>query len=157
MSKIHLTTFIAAPVERVFDLCRSINLHKISTMHTHERAIAGTTSGLIELDETVTWQAKHLYKIRRFTSKITAMQRPDHFIDKMINGDFIRFEHEHHFKGINNGTIMIDLVEFESPYGIIGKLFNKFYLKNYIESLLIHRNNVIKEYAETTKWKAILI
>ena len=41
---IHLTTLITAPIERVFDLSRSINLHKISTAHTGEKAIAGVTS-----------------------------------------------------------------------------------------------------------------
>ncbi len=156
MAKIHLTTFIAAPVERVFDLCRSINLHKISTTDTHERAVAGTTTGLINEGETVTWQAKHLYKTRRFTSKITLMQRPDVFIDKMISGDFKNFEHEHYFKSIENGTIMIDVLTFDSPYGLIGNLVDNFYLKKYLETLLLKRNTIIKDYAESTKWKAIL-
>ena len=157
MSIIHLTTFIAAPVERVFDLSRSINLHRISTVHTNERAIGGTMNGLINLNETVTWEAKHLYKTRRFTSKIIEMERPVNFIDEMVKGDFKHFRHEHHFKAIENGTIMIDLIEFESPYGIIGKWVNSFYLKNYLEQLVIRRNKVIKEYGESTKWKAILV
>ena len=74
----------------------------------------------------------------------------------MIKGDFKSFKHEHHFKPVENGTIMIDMVDFESPYGIIGKWFNKFYLTKYLEKLLVKRNAVIKEYAETEKWKAIL-
>ena len=40
MSVIHLTTFIAAPVERVFDLSRSINLHHISMSSSNEKAIS---------------------------------------------------------------------------------------------------------------------
>jgi ligand-binding SRPBCC domain-containing protein len=156
MSSIHLTTFITAPVERVFDLSRSINLHQISTMQTNEKAIAGTINGLININETVTWQAKHLFKTRLHTSRITAMQKPDLFTDEMIKGDFKSFRHEHHFKQVENGTIMIDLLTFESPYGIIGKLVNKFYLKNYLQQLIEKRNIVIKEYAETGKWKAIL-
>lgn len=156
MFKIHLTTVINAPVDRVFDLCRSIGLHKISTSNTNEDAIAGVTTGLINLNETVTWQAKHLFKKRRFTSKITAMKKPVHFTDEMIQGDFKSFKHEHHFKVIDNGILMIDLVEFESPYGILGNLVNKFYLKKYLQRLMETRNAVIKEYAETQKWKAIL-
>lgn len=157
MSSIHLTTFITAPVERVFDLSRNISLHKISTAHTHERVIAGVLNGLISEGETVTWQAKHLYKEKIFTSKITAMKRPNNFTDEMIKGDFKKFLHQHYFKSIDNGTIMIDMVDFESPYGIIGKLLNNYYLKNYIEQLLLKRNGFIKEYAEGNKWKAILI
>ncbi len=157
MTSIHLTTFIIAPVERVFDLSRSVNLHKISTAHTGETAIAGVLTGLINENETVTWQAKHVGKQRRFTSKIIEMLRPNSFLDEMIKGDFKSFRHQHHFKKTNNGTIMIDLLEFETPYGVLGKLINRFFLKNYIEKLLVKRNQIIKEYAETNKWKAILI
>lgn len=156
MSIIHLTTFIAAPIEMVFDLSRSISLHKISAINTNEKAIAGITSGLINENETVTWQARHLYKTRQFTSKITTMKKPDHFTDEMISGDFKNFRHDHHFKTTTNGTIMIDLVNFESPFNFIGKIFNYLYLKNYLEKFLIHRNSIIKDYAESEKWKAIL-
>ena len=156
MTKIHLTTVINAPVERVFDLSRSINLHKISTAHTNEQAIAGVTSGLINENETVTWQGKHLFKVRKFTSKITSMKKPLLFIDEMTQGDFKSYKHEHHFKSVSNGTVMIDLVEFETPYGSLGQFVNKVYLKKYMQRLLEHRNKIIKEYAETQKWKVIL-
>ena len=157
MSKIHITTFIVAPVERVFNLSRSITLHKISTAHTKEKAIAGITSGLINKDETVTWQAKHFFKTRQHTSKITAMQSPCSFTDEMTKGDFKSFKHQHHFKQIENGTIMIDIVDFESPYGSLGKFVNTIYLKKYIEKFLVKRNDIIKHYAETEKWKVILL
>lgn len=156
MPKIHLTTFIAAPIERVFNLSRSINLHTISTAHTNERAIAGVTTGLINLNETVTWQARHLFKTRQHSSKISAMENPVFFTDEMIQGDFKNFKHDHHFKSIENGTIMIDIIEYEIPYGTLGKFFNFIFLKKYLEKFLIKRNNTIKEYAETQKWKAIL-
>lgn len=156
MPKIHLTSFIEAPIERVFNLSRSINLHQISTAFTNEKAINGTMNGLINKNETVTWQAKHLFKTRQFTSKITEMEAPEFFTDEMIKGDFISFHHEHHFKAIENGTIMIDLVNFETPYGAIGKIANSLFLKSYLENFLIKRNAVIKDYAETQKWKAIL-
>ena len=156
MAKIHLTSFIAAPIERVFDLSRSINLHQISTASTHEKAIDGVMTGLINKNETVTWQAKHLFKTRQFTSKITEMKSPEFFIDEMVKGDFKSFHHEHHFKAATNGTIMIDLINFETPYGNFGKIVNSIFLKSYLEKFLIKRNQVIKEYAETQKWKAIL-
>lgn len=157
MPKIHVTSFINAPIERVFDLSRSINLHQISTQQTNEKAIAGTINGLINKNETVTWEAKHFFKKRRFTSKITAMERPFSFTDEMIKGDFKSFYHEHHFKTVDNGTIMIDLLDFESPYGVFGKTVNRLFLRSYLEKFLLKRNAIIKEYAESQKWKAILI
>jgi len=54
MIRIDLVTRIAAPVERCFDLARSIDLHMASTDRTGEQAIAGITSGLIGLEQEVT-------------------------------------------------------------------------------------------------------
>ena len=156
MPTIHLTTFIAAPAERVFDLARSIDLHRKSMAHTREEAIAGTTSGLIKLDETVTWKAKHLGKIRVLKSRITEMTPPLSFSDEMVDGDFKSIRHEHHIKRIDNGSLLIDLFHFESPYGALGRLFNHFYLTSYMRKLLETRNSFIKEYAESEKWKFIL-
>jgi len=156
MPTIHLTTFVAAPPERVFDLARSIDLHRKSMAHTGEEAIAGTTTGLIGLDETVTWKAKHLMKTRVLKSKITAMDPPLSFTDEMVAGDFKSIKHEHHFKRIENGTLLIDLFHFETPYGGLGKLVNELYLTRYMKKLLEMRNQVIKEYAESEKWKFIL-
>ncbi|HEY4061806.1 MAG TPA: SRPBCC family protein [Puia sp.] len=156
MPTIHLTTFVAAPADRVFDLCRSIDLHRKSMAHTGEEAISGTTNGLIGLEETVTWKAKHLLKTRILKSKIVAMNKPLSFTDEMVNGDFKSLRHEHHFKKIDNGTLLIDLFHFESPYGGLGRLANQLFLTRYMRKLLEQRNGVIKDYAETDKWKFIL-
>jgi ligand-binding SRPBCC domain-containing protein len=156
MPTIHLTTFISAPIERVFDLARSIDLHKKSMSHTKEEAVAGVRTGLINLNETVTWKAKHLGKTRIFKSKITEAEKPAKFTDEMQEGDFKKLKHEHHFKKVDNGTLMIDLIEFESPYSSFGRLFNKLYLTTYLRKLIEQRNRLIKEYAETEKWKQLL-
>lgn len=156
MPTLHLTSFIAAPQDRVFDLNRSISLHKISMEHVGEQAVAGITSGLINKDDTVTWKGKHLFKTRFFTSKIIEMKPFETFTDKMIKGDFKSFEHQHFFKSADNGTIVIDIITYETPYGWIGEMVNKFHLNAYLEKLIHHRNKVIKQYAETDKWRALL-
>ena len=156
MPSIHLTTFIAAPVERVFDLARSIDLHKHSMSNHKEEAVAGTRFGLIENNETVTWKARHLFKTRFLRTKITSMQRPSSFTDEQEEGDFRSMKHIHHFKPCENGTIMIDQFDFETPYGTVGKGFNRLYLVRYMRRLLESRNGMIKQFAETDQWKRIL-
>ncbi len=156
MPTIHLTTFVAAPVERVFDLSRSIDLHKQSMTKHKEEAVAGVRFGLIEKDETVTWKARHLMKDRILKTRITEMKKPETFTDEQAEGDFKYFKHEHHFKPCDNGTIMIDIINFESPYGAIGKGFNKVFLTKYMKRLIESRNTVIKKFAEGADWKKIL-
>lgn len=156
MPLIHLTTFIAAPIERVFDLSRSINLHKQSMAKFSEQVIAGKHSGLAELNDMITWKAKHLFKERILKVKITEVKRPHFFSDEALEGDFKKMKHEHYFKPIENGTIMIDQFYFESPYGILGKWFNGIYLEKYMEKLLTERNRTIRQIAESNNWKQYL-
>jgi ligand-binding SRPBCC domain-containing protein len=149
MPKIELFTEIHAPIEKVFDLSRSIDLHIESTKQTGEHAIAGRTSGLIELGETVTWRAKHFGIWQSLTSKITDYNYPTFFADEMMNGAFKSFRHEHHFLVVDNGTLMRDVFAFESPFGILGRLFNWLILTKYMTKLLLERNRVIKLVAES--------
>ncbi len=156
MPVIHLTTFIEAPVERVFDLSRNIQLHKESMKHHQEEAVAGTRYGLIGQNESVTWKARHFFRTRILRVQISDMQKPFRYVNEQAQGAFKRMKHEHHFKPCENGTIKIDLFHFESPYGTVGKLFSSFYLRKYLRKVLQHRNHVIKEYAESNKWKMLL-
>lgn len=156
MPTINLTTIIKAPIERCFDLSLSIDLHKISTTRTNEEAIAGRTSGFIQLNETVTWRAKHLGIVQTLTTKITALTKPYHFRDEQIKGTFKKLEHDHYFEQKNNETIMRDVFYYESPGWFIGKAFNIYFLTKYLTAFLIERNNTIKEFAETERWKEII-
>lgn len=148
MAEIYLETLINAESQKVFDLSRNIDFHQESTSKTNERAIAGKTSGLIELGETVTWRARHLGFYKTLTTKIIEMESPKIFTDIMIKGAFKSMRHQHIFREEKGKTLMIDVFEFESPFGILGKIVNHFFLKNYLRNFLIERNRMIKEIAE---------
>jgi ligand-binding SRPBCC domain-containing protein len=156
MPLIELTTIIHAPIERCFNLSRSIDLHKLSTEGTGEEAIAGVTSGLIGMGQQVTWRAKHFGIRQTLTSEITAFEHPYHFRDEMIEGAFRMIVHDHFFEVAGAKTIMRDVFRFESPGGILGTLFNNLVLGRYLRNLMTRRNQVIKEVAETDRWKIIL-
>lgn len=156
MPIIQLETKIKSTIEICFDLSRSIDLHKISTEKTKERAIDGITSGLINLGEFVTWEATHFGVKQKLTSRITQYNRPFHFRDEQEKGAFKYIIHDHYFESKDNIVIMKDTFEFDSPFYIIGKIVNKLILTRYLTKFLTERNNIIKEYAESSKWKLIL-
>jgi ligand-binding SRPBCC domain-containing protein len=156
MPLIHLTTFIAAPMERVFDLSLSIDLHKDSMAAFGETPVSGTRSGLIKKDEFVVWQARHLMKQRFLKVKVTELQRPVFFIDEQVEGDFKRMKHEHYFKQAENGIFMIDQFHYEVKFGNFGKWFTRIYFNRYLERLLEQRNEMIKKVAESDQWKKYL-
>lgn len=156
MARICIAVEINAALPIVFDLCRSIDMHMISTKGSNEKAIAGTITGLIQKNETVTWQAKHLFKTRTFKSVISAMQPYHYFKDEMLAGDFKTFKHEHFFVEKKGKVFMKDVLILEAPYGIIGKMVMALFLKKYITKFLLRRNYIIKQYAESGEWKKIL-
>lgn len=156
MPTIHLETIICADIKICFDLSRSIDLHKISTAKTNEKAIAGKTTGLVNINDYVTWEAVHFGIKQQLTSKITQFNSPIHFRDEQLKGAFNYFVHDHYFKTQDEKVIMTDNFKFSSPYGFIGNLFDKIVLTNYMKSFLLERNKVIKEFAETDKWKSII-
>ena len=148
MTKIQITTNINASIETVFNLSRNIDIHLLSTQQTNEKAIAGRTSGLIEVNETVTWRGKHFGIYQNHKSIIPEMVFPTYFVDEMLEGSFKSFRHEHSFKVENGKTIMRDEIFYETPFGIFGKLFDTLILQRYMTSFIKKRNQIIKDLAE---------
>jgi ligand-binding SRPBCC domain-containing protein len=65
-------------------------------------------------------------------------------------------KHDHFFSPVDNTVIMTDNFYFASPGGILKNMFNKIVLIQYLKKLLTQRNEIIKDFAETGKWKQLL-
>jgi ligand-binding SRPBCC domain-containing protein len=148
MPVIRLKTKIRAPIERCFDVARSIDVHAAGASKNRERAIAGVTSGLIGPGETVTWEAVHFGIKQRLTSRITRFERPQLFIDEMVRGAFHSFRHVHEFKSITGGTLMVDEFSYVSPLGPLGRIADRLFLERYMRGLLLERAAYLKHVAE---------
>jgi ligand-binding SRPBCC domain-containing protein len=153
MIQIQVTTAIAAPIGRCFDLSRSIDLHMASTNWAGERAIAGITAGLIGPGQEVTWSGRHFGIRVTHTSRISAFEFPTHFQDCMVRGMFRRFCHDHYFETRDGKTLMKDVMEFEAPFGLVGRLVESLLLERHMRRLLQRRNRCIQQTAESEDWK----
>jgi ligand-binding SRPBCC domain-containing protein len=148
--RIELVLDIDAPIDRCFDLARSVDVHLQSTASTEERAVAGVTTGLMGLGDTVTWEARHLGVRQRLTTRITAYDRPSHFRDSQVRGAFARFDHDHYFESMPNGrTRMRDVFDYTAPLGLLGVLADRLFLTNYMRRFLLRRSQVIAHLAES--------
>lgn len=148
MTTIHLTTKIKAPIQIVFDVSRNIDIHQQSASKSYEVAIAGVTSGLINYNETVTWRGKHFGFYLSHKSRITAMTFYHYFVDEMEEGKFKTFKHQHFFEEINELTTMTDVLQYETPFGVFGKLFDFLFLKKHLTQFLLERNKILKAVTE---------
>jgi len=148
MTTINLTTKINATKQIVFDASRSIDIHQKSASKTNELAVAGITFGLINHNETVTWRGKHFGFYLTHKSRITAMVFYNYFVDEMEEGKFKTFKHQHFFEETNGVTTMTDKLQYETPFGGIGKLFDFLFLKKHLTFFLLERNKVLKAVSE---------
>lgn len=150
MVKVITEIEINAAIDVCFDLARNIDVHTQTVWrHTKERAVAGTTTGMINEGETVTFQATHFLIRQKLQSKITAYHRPFLFVDEMMYGAFKRLRHEHDFIDLGNRTLMRDTLVFEAPLGILGWLAERLVLQHYMKRFLMHRNENLKRLAES--------
>ena len=148
MSVLRLITKVAAPACVCFDLSRSIDLHVESMAASQERAVGGITSGLIGAGERVTWEARHLGRRWRVTSRITEFDPPRRFVDEMEDaGPFAFFRHEHLFEPVGDGTRMTDVVEFRTRCGPVASLAD-LAAGAYLRRLMAMRNATIRSRAE---------
>ena len=148
MPVIVLRTRVAAPPSRCFDLARDVELHQRSTAASRERAVAGVTSGLLGLGDEVTWEATHFGIRQRLTSRISEFDPPNRFVDEMIQGAFARFRHDHQFLAAD-GTEMVDIFDYTSPLGPLGRFADGLFLRRYMTTLLRERNAYLKRAAES--------
>jgi ligand-binding SRPBCC domain-containing protein len=143
-----LSTRVAAPPSRCFDLARDVDLHQRSTAASRERAVDGVTSGLLGPGDEVTWEATHFGVRQRLTSRITEFDPPSRFVDEMVRGAFRRFRHEHQFLAAEGGTEMVDIFDYMSPLGPLGSVADHLFLRRYMTRLLRERNAYLKHVAE---------
>ena len=150
---------IHAPIERCFDLARSVEVHLAGNVHFGEAAVAtaGVTSGLIGLGQRVTWRAKHFGAWHNLTSEVTVMDRPVFFQDAMLRGPFKSMKHDHFFRQMSRDAVeMRDVFCFEAPILALGRIAEIAFLGRYMRKLMRERNNVLREIAESAEWQKYL-
>jgi ligand-binding SRPBCC domain-containing protein len=151
VATIRIETKISAARDVVFDLSRDIDFHQRSLSETGESAVAGRTSGLIGLGESVTWRAKQLGLWWSMTSRITEFERPARFVDEQVRGPFTSFRHEHLFELDDGGTLMVDNWHHVAPLGPLGRLADELFLERLMRNLLLRRNAALTREAEAAQ------
>ena len=152
-------TLIDAPIDRVFDLSRSIEVHLLANVHENDQALAvgGLTKGLVGLGEQVTWRAKHFGLWHDLTSKATVVKPPTYFQITMVEGIFRSMQADHLFRSLPSGvTELRDIFVIAAPLPILGPIAEALFLRRYMMALNRERNTVIKQLAESDEWQRYL-
>ena len=150
MRTIRLTTWIQAPVERCFRLSLSIEL----LVTAGEKVSSGVRAGLLCPNDMVTRSGRCFGLKFQHTDLIDAVRPYAFFSEVMVEGTFSRFEHEHHFAALNDGTRVRDDLRF-SCRGPAGELVEVL-LQRRLSELVKMRNRAIRKAAESAEWQRYL-
>lgn len=147
MVVIALTTVLPTTPERAFDLSIDVDAHTGSMAGSGERAVGGVRSGALALGDTVTFAARHFGLPWRMTSRISAYDRPDRFVDEQVEGPFRSWRHEHTFSwdDARGVTVSRDVIHFTAPLGMLGRLVTKAVLERYLTRLIAERNAYLRQ------------
>lgn len=156
MVRIKLNTWVNAPVERCFKLATSVEFHVASALPLKETAVSGVTNGLLREGDTVKWSARHFRVNVTHTSRVEAWRPFSHFHEVMIAGIFARYEHEHFFAAMDDGTRVRDELKFTARFGPLGRVLEAMVLRRYVTSLLKRRHAALKRAAESNEWRVYL-
>jgi ligand-binding SRPBCC domain-containing protein len=151
---IEVVTRVLAPIERCFDLARSIDFHVRTAEQTQEQVVAGRSVGLLELNESVTFRGKHFGIWQSLSARVTQLERPTLFRDEMLQGAFASMTHDHLFETDGDQTVMRDRFTFRAPLGVLGVCAEHLFLTRYMRDFLQRRGQILKEAAESDGWQA---
>ena len=149
MGKIVVETVIAAPVERVFDLARDVDVHTETASFSGEQLVTpGRLQGLLELGDLVAFEGRHFGIRQTFVAKIIEMSPPRRFVDEMVKGAFSWLRHDHEFHIHAEGTLMRDVVEWRAPLGLLGRIADALFLQRHMRWFVTTKQQNLKNVAE---------
>ncbi len=130
------------------------NLDKITPPFLYFRPREKRAAGCLAMREGLEINYKmrlHFFPVS-WASRISVWQPPYRFVDEQIRGPFAFWRHTHNFTPVGRGSTLVeDRVDYEIPFGLIGKLANFLFVKRYLERIFSYRNKRIHEILLKTK------
>jgi ligand-binding SRPBCC domain-containing protein len=81
----------------------------------------------------------------RWRTRIEQFDPPRGFVDVQLHGPYRRWIHRHEFESVASGTQMRDCVDYELPYGLLGRWAHGFFVRRSLRAIFAHRARVIAE------------
>ncbi len=81
----------------------------------------------------------------KWITEIKYVHDKEFFVDEQRKGPYKIWHHEHHFKEVEGGVEMIDIVSYEIPLGVLGKIAHPIFVKNKLDEIFNYRFKKVEE------------
>ena len=78
-------------------------------------------------------------------TEITQVAHQQYFIDEQRFGPYSMWHHQHHFKTIEGGVEMTDIVHYKLPLWFLGDIANTILVKNQLKGIFNFRSQAVDE------------
>ncbi|MCL3782453.1 hypothetical protein EMN47_18885 [Prolixibacteraceae bacterium JC049] len=78
-----------------------------------------------------------------WVTEITHVEEGKYFVDEQRVGPYKMWHHEHILQPRDNDTLMIDIISYQPPLGILGDIANKFVIRSKIAEIFDYREQVL--------------
>jgi ligand-binding SRPBCC domain-containing protein len=78
-------------------------------------------------------------------TEITHVKEQEYFVDEQRFGPYTMWHHQHHFKKIEGGVEMTDLVHYKLPMGFFGDIAHWLFVRKELQGIFEYRTRVLKE------------
>lgn len=94
----------------------------------------------------ITYRVKPLLGIpMNWVTEITHVLDKELFVDEQRTGPYALWHHQHHFKPVDGGTLMTDIVHYAIPLGILGRMMHPIIVRKKLEEIFNYRTKVVEQ------------
>lgn len=122
------------------------NLKKITPSHLSFQILSRSDAGEMYPGMIISYKISPLFNIAlKWATEITQVKEYKYFIDNQISGPYKIWHHEHHFKEVDGGVEMRDILYYQLPYGILGRIAHRLIVRKKVKEIFNFRYKKIKE------------
>ncbi len=122
------------------------NLKHITPPEMRFEILSNSGSEVMYPGQVITYHVRPLLGIKMFwMTEITHVEEGRYFVDEQRIGPYSLWHHQHHFKAINGGVEMTDIVSYRVPLGFLGEILSGWLVRKKLEAIFEYRFKVLSE------------
>ncbi len=86
-----------------------------------------------------------------WVTEITHIRPMQYFIDEQRMGPYKMWHHEHWVQPFEDGVMMKDLISYQAPFGVLGRLANRLFIGQRLKQIFDYREKALADHFNQPK------
>ena len=141
------TQKLPATLHEVWDFISSpANLKEITPPAMDFTITGNSGEGKMYPGMIITYRVRPLWGIKMdWMTEITHIKELEYFVDEQRIGPYSLWHHQHKIEAIEGGVLMIDIVTYQPPLGLLGALANTLLIEKQLERIFDYQTVALEQ------------